>query len=273
MTRLIAIFFMLLLASGCSDSNDGGPDVTEAHPDNFIIAHPEPARDDPDRCRSCHGANFEGAVGVIGCTACHPFGLNPQAGGFFSVHPLSWGTTEAAIIDNHGTFPLDFNWTTCANGACHGTTLRGGTAGPSCFTCHPQGPPAPSALSVDHPMPFALPQQHGPEARENLFACFNCHGRPPSTFDGGYVSDPAIRGQLSGNCSICHPEAQAHPARWLGENDPDPTVYRSTHTELNRELNRDDIEKGCSLCHALSPGSASTVPSAPSCTLCHPAGF
>lgn len=284
MIRLIAIFFLLLLASGCSDNNDGAADVTEAHPDDFIFTHPQEARRDVDSCRACHGNNFEGIGDVIACTACHPFGPSvPPAPGFFTVHPPSWG---ANVIANHPEFPRDFNWTTCAVEACHGDKLDGGiTGGPSCFVagCH-------QALTTSpHPVPFALPTQHGPQAQDEQLFCFNCHGRPPATFDGGYVSDPAILGRPAGNCSLCHPAAQAHPTNWQGTNDlPNPPATRdarsAAYTSSHRGVDAPAVSAGCALCHNVSAAGAGPVPSAPSCfsaqftnadgsaTGCHPDG-
>lgn len=274
MTRIpifCCLLLALLLAGGCADSNSSAPDLDEAHPPGWVLAHAEAARQRLPDCGSCHGLNFEGAGRAVSCFACH-FELLPEAGGF-RIHPASWDN----IIADHGDFPRDWSWTTCANGACHGEVLEGGLTGPTCFQggCHPQIAMAP------HPSGFQNPVLHGPVARNEQFFCRNCHGRPPFSFDGGFVADPAILGQTIGNCSLsfCHPQAMAHPADWLqvAGQPVSPTDrapgYFAHHANIDRTRTPSVIAQSCALCHQVAPGAATPLAASPSCLLCHPSGF
>ncbi|MFA5516925.1 MAG: hypothetical protein WDA20_11625 [Desulfuromonadales bacterium] len=265
----------LLFAGGCSDDNSDAPVVDAAHPSGWLFIHGEEARDELTGCRTCHGAELRGAAEAVSCFLCH---FDEGAPGFaadfdtLGVHPASWDN----VIVDHQSFYENFSWTTCATAACHGANLQSGTFGPSCFVagCHSQGPPAPPSHDA---APFFAPENHGAVARDNLFACRNCHGRPPFSFDGGYVADPQITNNPIGNCSLafCHPTAMAHPADWLqvaggpvGIDDRAPGYFAH-----HREIAPTAVDNGCSLCHQIAPGEPNELPAAPSCLLCHPGGF
>lgn len=273
---LLCILVTALVLGGCSDDNSAAPDVDRAHPPNWTLAHAPEARGRAMDCTLCHGDVFQGAGEAVSCYACH-FDDPTRVAQVF-VHPPDW----VNVIIDHQDFPLQHSWTTCANGACHGGELRGGLAGPSCFAagCHAQGPPSP------HPAPtadqrYVLPQNHGPDARDNVLYCRNCHGRPPNIFDGGFVSDPRIVGAPFASCSasFCHPAAGAHPTHWQGENDPTP-AYASSHRPVGPQA----VEVGCALCHRTEAPGPGPIPAAPSCfsaqftntggstTGCHPGG-
>lgn len=295
MSRFPIFFFALLLAAflagGCSSRSSDGGKVDEAHPSDWVKEHPGEAGDRLVDCTLCHGATFQGAGDVVSCFAQQNAGPNsgchftapqvePQIGRFLK-HPAEWGEN---VVAGHQTFPQSYSWTTCGNAACHGTGLKGGIAGPSCFLaqCHVEGPPAP------HPAAFVNPSLHGPVARDQQFFCRNCHGRPPNSFDGGFVADPAILDVPTGTCftaqvGICHATheaAQAHPTNWQGSNDPESTFYVASHQEISPGA----IGVSCVLCHKTDAPGTSPVATAPSCfsaqftnadgstTACHPGG-
>jgi hypothetical protein len=112
--------------------------------------------------------------------------------------------------------------------------------------CHPSGP------GKVHEPNYAEAGLHGPDAKNNLAFCQECHGTPGTIdFDGGITStscsDPA-----------CHPDARAHPTNWEGGNDPTPD-YRSSHRNAGNQIN------SCSICHDFTRGRPAPDPAAPSC--------
>ncbi|GAB4178788.1 MAG: hypothetical protein Tsb0017_12530 [Geothermobacteraceae bacterium] len=270
------VFWTCLIAAaalfGCSSGNSGAPTVGEAHPANWIHLHGATAQAGVTDCQVCHGLDFTGSGQVPGCLDCH-FDGPP-----FSVHTAEW----VNVIASHQGFAANYSWTTCATAACHGPELSGGEVGPSCFnnsaSCHAAtggDPPAP------HAVPYTDPALHGVAAKADQVYCRNCHGRPQNDFTGGFVADlfadatPEING--NGNCSLCHPDATAHPADWDGTDST-----RSHRTSGN-------LIGACALCHNLTkdttPGNTTAGPfaGAPSCfsaswdspngtSTCHPTG-
>ncbi|PKN12782.1 MAG: hypothetical protein CVU69_05310 [Deltaproteobacteria bacterium HGW-Deltaproteobacteria-4] len=269
---LIAVIFMLI-AGGCSDRNTDAPLPGQIHPAGWLVQHAAAANADLNSCQGCHGVEFSGSGNAVNCFNCHSSG--PP---FTSVHPGGW----VDVVADHQTFAQTISWTTCATAACHGPTLEGGSTGPSCFNvaCHgPQGnPPAPHAL------PFTAPTAHGPTAKPDQIVCRNCHGRPESNFNGGFVADlytdpVGVEINPSGNCNLCHPSASAHPTNWQGTNDPGP-AYAASH----RGIDETTQERSCALCHLTTGPGTGPVPTAPSCftanhtnednstTICHGSG-
>ena len=258
MRKLAMLLGVLFLAGlwGCSDRNGSAPLPNQPHPAGWILSHGAQATTDLDGCKVCHGADFAGSGKAVSCFSCH------LAGPPFAIHPASWQN----VVQDHQTFPENYSWTNCANGACHGADLHGGkvtdasgtvqATGPSCFTttCHAGGPPAPHATG------FQDPALHGPQAKPNQLYCRNCHGRPPNIFDGGMVADPAILNVSLGNCSGCHPAAKAHPTGWQGTDNTDPN-YQASHQGVNAQT----IQTSCALCHKTDGPGAGPMPGAPSC--------
>ncbi len=253
MLRIVLLMVSLTVSAlvfGCADQNDTSSPPGAVHPLDWGRTHATQAQD-LRGCQGCHGADLAGGSSGVSCFLCH------SSGPPFLIHPADWIDVVAA----HQDFPRSLSWTTCATAACHGPALAGGLAGPSCFNlsaaCHAatQGdPPAPASHAV---APFTAPANHGALAKADQTFCRNCHGRPPNLFDGGFVSDPTILNNLrfdgtavSGNCSVCHPVAMAHPQNWDG---PGPVTHRGTNTPA------------CALCHATQSAGPSPLPAAPGC--------
>jgi hypothetical protein len=262
MRRLFALAFLsiglIAVGGGCADRNAPS---NAAHPEGWAVLHPTTAERDLESCTKCHGGDFRGSGPVVGCFSCH-FDGPP-----FRRHPADWPDPH----EDHQRFAQSWSWTRCANAVCHGPDLKGGGArnvqtGPSCFSasfehdhvagtaCHAGGPPAPHAL------PFTPPQAHGQLAKGGQAFCQNCHGRPPTSFEGGFVATPEILDRPFGNCTTCHPAAKAHPTNWQGENDRDPT-YVATHRGVTLEI----MNQNCSVCHRTDGPGTSPVREAPSC--------
>lgn len=290
---LIMLILLTLVAGGCSDTNPDAPTGAQAHPQGWLAMHPaEPgAQGDAAACAICHGVDFTGSGNVVSCFACH------MAGPPFGKHPSWW--VNGTLDDHQCFFNIDdpaqrLSWTGCATANCHGADLQGGAidvpTGPSCFsvsftdefgvtsTCHATGPPAP------HATPFTDPTLHGPGAKDALGNnlsmgnyCIYCHGRPENSFDGGYVSDPAILNSANGACTLCHTAATAHPTDWVRTTSPTPTYYHSN-------VSAQTITVSCALCHNTAYLGAGPMPGAPSCfsstftndnstaSGCHPTG-
>ena len=269
--HLLALLLLTLLSvAGCSNSNSEAPLPGQAHPQNWLLQHPTEAKADLAGCTICHGTDFRGGSVGVACFDCH------LSGPPFTIHPNDW----TAPVTDHQNFAQKYSWTGCANAACHGPQLQGGTVGPSCLnssaSCHANtggDPPPPHATG------FQDPALHGPQAKPNQFYCRNCHGRPPNTFDGGFIADPQILNNPAGNCSNCHTAAKAHPTGWQGSDNAN-TSYSASHQGVSDAT----IQTSCALCHKTDGAGAGPMPGAPSCfsasfvnadgstTSCHPGG-
>ncbi len=100
-------------------------------------------------------------------------------------HPDGWNTATA---DNfHGSKVLETNYASCKS--CHGTDLKGGKSGVSCFTCHQTYP------HPDEWTQFNSDSSHAAYIKETTGAidyCKNCHG------------DDLQGGKSGIACSDCH---------------------------------------------------------------------
>jgi len=241
----IAIAGAGLLVSSCADQFT---ETEDAHPANWVETHTVEQAAQQQDCGPCHGVDLAGGTVGVSCSECHLDG--PP----FSTHVPNWNLP----IVQHQTFALRYPWTGCAVEVCHATDLRGGLTGPSCFEsfgCHAEGPPAP------HLLPYSSPEAHGLAAKSNLLYCRNCHGTPPNHFDGGFVTDPQILAGAA-SCSVCHPDARAHPTFWQGTDDPN-SAYLATHQNVI-QLGV-DIAATCGLCHNTAGVGDGPRPGAPSC--------
>lgn len=269
----LLVLLSFLIVAGCSDRNPDAPLSGQAHPQGWLAQHPAAARVDQVGCQGCHGADFKGSGRAVSCFSCH------AAGPPFTLHPVWWGGdafNEHRHFHNAPDPAQRLSWTRCAAETCHGPQLKGGSGlAPSCFsvnftgpagvlnTCHALGPPVPPPHVTA--TAYSLPGNHGPAARDsgndNLSMgnyCINCHGRPTNLFDGGFVSDPAILGVANGNCSICHPDAKAHPTNWVRADNPN--YFHGVVSGLT-------IAGSCARCHSTTAPGPGVAPyaTAPSC--------
>lgn len=192
---------------------------------------------------------------AAGCsTPNNESGFNPDTG----KHLGSWYV-------GHRTAYL----TTCNQCAdCHGADLRGGISKVSCFsagfnglTCHASGP-------AGHPLPWANPDLHGPQAKRDPGACLSgfsycqtCHG---NNFAGGTGTNPP---------PSCLKTAVCHGASVSAPHSPAPWTGARTHT--NTDPGNATV---CGLCHLgfgqvvitpYTPLPPGVVPGCFNNTLCH----
>jgi len=254
-----------------ADCHVSGPPAPHPFPYIEPSSHGPEARDRQAYCQNCHGrpprdfgGGFVGDPKILGSararcsqSACHPAA---------KAHPTGWQGEDDApdpanYSSNHRSVRPSGIDTGCA--LCHNT--KGPGAGPepgapSCFAatfansagastgCHPQGPGV-----APHAVPYADPRLHGPAAKQDIGSCQSCHGTVGTTrYDGGVAVACSSAG--------CHPAAGAHPTRWQGTDDSDPS-FAATH----RTVLGDPAISGCKICHAVTSGSASANPKAPSC--------
>ncbi|WP_020676848.1 CxxxxCH/CxxCH domain c-type cytochrome [Geopsychrobacter electrodiphilus] len=226
---------------------------------------------------------------LAGCSG----GSNNSAGAGQKIHPASWNNDPLIGHQQNfqGTLSDKTPWTTCANGACHGTTLQG-SSGPSCqnAACHNTGtngwPPAPANHIGYSP---ASNGTHGLGAKGVTNPalsmgnyCLMCHGTPTNAlqtrFNGGFVSNPAILNNANGNCSACHTAATAHPTNWVSTRPGNVVNHNDGNITAHPNIKSDS----CALCHNTTSGSpnSSPFPGAPTCfdsgfngtNNCHPGG-
>lgn len=181
----IAVTFSL---NGCGDTNSKAvfsPD--SGHPTGWSTSHTTAGTTDTESCFGCHGDELDGGISKVSCTSCH-------IGNSKAFHPTPWGSYAYA---RHSRYVLENGTSSCANAACHGTTLLGvAGSGPSCSQCHIGG-----AVSK-HPAEWGPVngnynlKLHGQYADLNgLTSCRAdvCHG---SDLKGVFLSGPA--------CADCH---------------------------------------------------------------------
>ena len=158
---------------------------------------------------------------------------------------------------------------------CHGEDFEGTSLVPSCFVCHPSGPPF-----VLHPpsmvpsLPWRFPVNHGSEAKKDLKACRGCHGLCGSRTNRAF--DVPL-GDLEKGCESaegCHSNGPydnghnpgtAHPS--LDPEDPSKQDLFHWYGERITFLNDSEEEEEYFISHY----NAGNLPDA--CTLCHGAGL
>jgi len=84
-------------------------------------------------CAECHGADLDGGISGISCSACH---RAPDGNVQRPNHLVDWLAARDDPVHFHASYAHAFP-TSCA-GFCHGNDLTGGL-GPSCFDCHQPG--------------------------------------------------------------------------------------------------------------------------------------
>jgi len=252
---LLMVLGLALLGYGCSDGNSSAPIAGAAHPSDWIVNHDTAALAVAGfaDCITCHGTDLKGSGDAVSCFSCHLFNDAPP----FSIHP-DWTdpyTEHRAFAAPEG----NEGYPSCALSACHGTDIRGGTAGPSCFSatfdglaCHADGP-----VLVPHPIDgtYFDPANHGKDAKADLTSCQACHSDNPT---GGPGSNPRFNvgiDKVGGNgCEPCHGQGYAHPQAWAG---PNATFHYSAG----------NIQNACTLCHGANLDGAGGV--GISCLGCH----
>jgi predicted CxxxxCH...CXXCH cytochrome family protein len=199
---------------------------------------------------ACHGTTLVGGsnANCPSCTSCH-------LGGILSVHPTEWG---AAIITEHQTYVAQNTTSGCANAACHGADLTGGTASaPSCTTCHLGG------VTTAHPVDFG----GTPALNHSAFVAANgntgcaaaaCHG---TDLNGG-TAGPA--------CSTCH----LGTVTVGGDTLKHPDTFGTTTAQLALNHKAYVDANGTTGCAGYCHGSSleGVTGSGPACTTCHTSG-
>lgn len=252
---LILAISTSLLLSGCSDKNSQAtfsPD-SGAHLAGWKTDHKTFARSNLEICVPCHGENLDGGISKVSCTQCH---LGSQS----VAHPLQWGSYAYA---RHADYVGTNGTSSCANAACHGTSLAGTGSIPSCTACHSKNgdkyskhPAAWQKPLLDH---AAYLKQYGVAintvAGSGLYpSCgtSKCHG---TDLKGVFLSGTS--------CYLCHTETtqagaiSKHPASW--------TSALSSHASYVAA--KGNTSCGTTVCHGLD--LKGVTGSGPSCTKCH----
>lgn len=130
-TILILISFALFAYMQCS--TDKNPLPSTAHPEGWT----NPDADDfhgtkvleigYSSCKACHGAELSGGRTGKSCFGCH------------STYPHSESWVAFGDENNHGNQIKNNAVTIDKCKECHGTDLKGGESGVSCFDCHETG--------------------------------------------------------------------------------------------------------------------------------------
>ena len=207
---------------------------------------------------ACHGAGLTGVTSSgPSCTSCH-------LGGVSAVHPADWGanidTVHSAYVTTNGN-------TSCANTACHGSSLAGKTdSGPSCSSCHLGG-----SGSI-HPQTWGLniDTAHGSYVDTNgNMSCSNisCHG---ATLSGVTNSGPSCSNCHIGGVGSFHPQDWAQNATimhgaYVGTNGTTACANAACHGATLAGVTNSG--PACSSCH-LSVSGGAPQPST-GCTSCH----
>ncbi len=209
---------------------------------------------------ACHGTELKGGVNANcpSCESCH-------LGGVASVHPVEWG---AAIIQAHQNYVHANSTAGCANAACHGPNLTGGTASaPSCTTCHVGG-----VITISK-HPFAAPAvvNHKPFLANTVpandtssCAIVACHG--PGLTGAGNAPNCVTQCHLGGALA-------KHPASF-GTTTTEVALNHKAFIALNAVNGADGMD-GCrnSYCHGSSlTGAAPALGPSCSTTACHQVG-
>jgi hypothetical protein len=248
-------FTAMLVLCGCGDKNSlvvFTPD-SGGHPSGWTATHKTSAKTDLESCVECHGENLEGGISTVSCTKCHTAGPT-------SKHPVSWSdytyarhaasyTAEQAAAPGKAS--------SCANAACHGTSLGGVGNAPACKSCHIEG------VLAKHPADWTVikngvlinPKDHAIYAKANgSDSCKNakCHGNDAK---GVFLSG------LS--CYVCH---QVGPTGKHPAGDIDSTGH---FNHIQYIKNNGVASCWTTICHGTSGGGV--VGLGPSCSTsgCH----
>lgn len=255
MRTLLSLMVVISAAAlfGCSDGSSSAPAPDAAHPDGWVGAHGVEAAASQNyaACTVCHGGSLRGSGEVPSCYSCHSYNMAPP----FTVHPTNW----VDPYSDHRYYAVTNGVESCT--PCHGETLRGGEAAPSCLSssfngaaCHVNGPGG-----LPHPVDgiYLNGLIHGLDAKAALTACQACHGQI-----GGPGSNPRFNIGITRaggvGCEGCHNDGTAHPS--AGGRDGQQW-YDGTY----RHGDAQGFATQCALCHGVNLEGAS----GPACTVCH----
>lgn len=157
------------------------------------------AKSDLSKCKNCHNN-----VTSPDCKSCH-HDNNPQ-----------WQPTDHSQLAKLG---LDGCKT------CHGSDLKGGEAGKTCYECHDP------ADSYEHPEGWNEAVQHGVTYRNDKTACQTaCHGTDLNSGISGIA------------CKSCHTE-YPHPEDWASWN------HGALVLTSDDQFDSAKFDTGCANCH------------------------
>lgn len=151
-------------------------------------------------CNECHGVNFAGGIASPACSKCHT-----------TITAHKTGISDPSSPNFHGRYVASLNWDMTKCKECHGTNYAGGTASPSCNTCHknPGGPEAcntchgnfnnpsliapPVDLNRNTDTKFAGVGAHSTHLLNvkigQLVKCNECHVVPTSVYAAGHMDN------------------------------------------------------------------------------------
>ena len=157
------------------------------------------AGDDMSKCASCHGNNYQGGIAAPSCATCHS-----------TINVHQDGIVNPGSPNFHGKYiAANLGWDMRACGSCHAANYSGGTAAPSCLTCHTgsNGPEAcntchgsfsdptkiapPRALNGSTQTTYAGVGAHVQHLYQNnlgdVIRCSTCHTVPSSVYANGHL--------------------------------------------------------------------------------------
>ncbi len=245
---------------GCGDCHIQIPHRSLAEWDHGRAALTDDDLFDPTACTQCHGATLEGGAASPSCSSvdCHDHYPQPHRTANWARN-LDWtaaGGHGTTIWEAAPTSTVGWNAATQAGcTTCHGDAFGGGSAGASCFTCHPSYP---------HPIDGSWlgDAGHGAQLQQRALAtgqslrtlvadeCQSCHSQI---------------GGMTPACTDCHdPNAvYPHPAGWHDTDDP----FGGTHGDSVAVSG--PAAAGClTACHG-TDGSNGFIEATYACTQCH----
>lgn len=202
----ISLVALTLLLGACAERKNPIDSAIKAHPITWNqVGNPDfhgvlVARDTPETCTSCHGADLRGEGTATSCYECH---AGPSG------HPADYVTRSEPF---HGDDVAVTGNGPCAE--CHGEDYRGGwaqdwAADPrrtDCYFCHGMGPSG-------HPSGWLTPSAryfHGNDVRNNGGErCTQCHG---ADYMGGTSGVSCY--------DTCHDGPGGHPEGWGARPSP-----------------------------------------------------
>ena len=155
----------------CYQCHAGGP---SGHPAFSIwVGLPDNAefhgKDNPSRCRDCHGNDYRGGTSEVSCYQCHAGG--PSGHPAYSI----WvGSPDSP--DFHGKEDTE----RCVT--CHGDDYTGGTSEVSCYQCH------------NGPSGYECPDFAAPATHTELQERDDCNA----------LHMPGFEDPINNGCVLCH---------------------------------------------------------------------